>query len=204
MSELSELRARVNQLEAAVAALRPAPPAPAKLHEGARIFYPPEQTEFVEPSVEQLHQLVALVSAKHPSLARRLDASAQTFDSIRQCMFALGVMKRTTQVDYSKSAAIWIGYVEKILAEHHRSAAHIHTAILTVAACCHNDIDIGFQWPDNGFHDFIGLGFALSPYLGTPTTNGWRALLAGSAPLRSLVRPSTNTEPKSPVKIYGG
>jgi hypothetical protein len=29
-------------------------------------------------------------------------------------------------------------------------------------------------------------------------------VLDSSAPLRNLVRPTTNIEPKSPVKVYGG
>jgi hypothetical protein len=119
-------------------------------------------------------------------------------------MYALAVMKRTVEVDYSKSAGGWISYVEKILSEHRRSAGHIHTAVLCAAALCHNDIAIGFQWPHNGFHDFIGLGFALSPHVGASTTNAWQRLLDGSAPLRNLVRPTTIIEPKSPVRVYSG
>jgi hypothetical protein len=206
MSE-AELKKRISELEGRLAALepKPAPPAPPRCEEeGVRIFYPPAPTGFIEPTAEQLRQLLALIYVKHPTLARRLDDSSQTFDSIRQAMFALGVMKRTAEVDYSRSAGLWISYVEKTLSEHRRSAPHIHTAILCAAALCHNDIAIGFQWENNGFHDFIGLGFALSPHVGTPTTNAWQRVLDSSAPLRNLVRPTTNIEPKSPVKVYGG
>jgi hypothetical protein len=204
-AHIAELKAHIAKLENRVAALEPAPPPPPpRQEEGVRIFYPPDQTGFIEPSAEQLRRLLTIVYAKWPTLGRRLDDnSPRTFDSIQQTMFALGVMKRTAEVDYSKSAGIWISYVEKILSEHHRSAPHIHTAVLCAAALCHNDIAIGFQWPDNGFHDFIGLGFALSPHVGTSTTNGWRALLDGSEPLRSLVRPTPNIEPKNPVRVYG-
>ena len=126
MSEVSELKLRVAELEARLSALepksKPAGPVTPRQEEGVRIFYPPEQTGFIEPSAEQLRRLLVLIYTKWPTLARRLDDSSQTFDSIQQTMFALGVMKRTAEVDYGKSAGVWIGYVEKILSEHRRSA----------------------------------------------------------------------------------
>jgi hypothetical protein len=76
MNEVSQLKVRVAELESRLAALeqkpaqtKPAPPATPRQEEGVRIFYPPEQTGFIEPSAEQLRQLLALIYVKWPTLA---------------------------------------------------------------------------------------------------------------------------------------
>jgi hypothetical protein len=215
MSEVSQLRTRVAELEARLAALEPKPAPPPALERyrepAVSIVNVVERGAFVMATDAQLKSLLKIVLAKFPHLALKGDVitvqdKEKYLDGFRGAFWRLGHMNRIDdQLDSSHMNGFWLDESRDWLRQYGgRFSADVSLKNWLAAIVAHGDVS--YATPD-AFATMQGLAFgllAVGTGAGRRCTNAWKRLIAGEARVREPLRIPVPTEKASPVRITGG
>ena len=187
MSEVSQLKQRIGELETRLAALEPAPIKPAARYQEpvVSVSYPSAPGTFEMPSDAQLKHLLKIVLARFPHLMLKGDVTDRDkeiyFYGFRACFYRLGHMNRIDgRLDATRSNGFWKGETEDWLRTHGgRFSSDVSLKNWIAAVVAHTDIR--YATPD-AFATMQGLGFgliAIGEGVGRKPGNAWRKLVMG-------------------------
>jgi len=152
----------------------------------------PPATNFIRPNDAELGRLFEILAATRPGLAAKTDllAFARGFIAAGNAFRVPEVSKRAF-VSLTEDANLW-------LQEHDASSVSGHAYLAGIVM--HNDIV--YRVGNEAIGEVTAAG--LDPHHGSPTSNDWKAVLAG-APLRAPLPPReslTRGKTAPPVTIF--
>jgi hypothetical protein len=209
--QIAVLQAQVAELKSRLDA-KDAPPAPVKIPpkppveaEGAQIFYPPQRSNFVMPSTNELRRLRDIVFMKFPRLnvtdgmVFRGDNEQNEAEYFRQfcaSFRALGALHRTEKPDRKRYVSYWIDHCEAWL-KTVGAPTSITGLPFLAAALSHGDVPFAGLFSD-GCVPELGLN---AFGIGKPPRDAWRQVLATGRILPMIAPPSSKNYATPPFRV---